>query len=195
MNGLYDAALEIQGFLEAKQWQFCIIGGLAVVRWGQPRATQDVDISLLTEFGSEAAYVDAILEQFPGRLPDARDFALQSRVVLARAGNGVALDIALAAFPYEEQIIGRATPFEYAPGVSLVTASAEDILILKSFAGRDQDWSDVQGILARQHEHVDWPYILSELKNLCELQEDLEPLNRLSELRSRIDEGLSATDS
>ena len=49
MNALYEAALEVQGFFQSRQWRFCIIGGLAVVRWGQPRATQDVDFCLLTE--------------------------------------------------------------------------------------------------------------------------------------------------
>ena len=45
MNGLFQAALEVQGFMQRQQWRFCIIGGLAVLRWGEPRLTQDVDLS------------------------------------------------------------------------------------------------------------------------------------------------------
>jgi len=41
MNGIFQAAAEIQGFFETRQWQFAIIGGLAVLRWGEPLATQD----------------------------------------------------------------------------------------------------------------------------------------------------------
>jgi hypothetical protein len=188
MNGLYTAALEVQDYFESRQWRFCIIGGLAVARWGQPRATQDVDVSLLTEFGSEAEYIDAILAHFDARLPDAAQFALQSRVVLANADNGVPLDIALAAFPYEEQVIDRATRFEFAPGVVLVTASAEDMLVLKAFSGRDQDWSDVQGIITRQSNSLDWEYALRELDNLCQLEGVTDPVDRLRALRTGVDE-------
>jgi Nucleotidyltransferase of unknown function (DUF6036) len=187
MNGLYIAALEVQDFFESRQWRFCIIGGLAVARWGQPRTTQDVDVSLLTGFGSEAEYIDAILEHFDARLPDAAQFALQSRVVLANAANGVPLDIALAAFPYEEQVIARATRFEFARGVELVTASAEDMLVLKAFSGRDQDWSDVQGIITRQQDNLDWDYAIRELDNLCQLDGVTDPLDRLLALRRMVD--------
>lgn len=43
MNQLFDAAMEFQSFCTQQHWRFCIIGGIAVARWGQPRATQDVD--------------------------------------------------------------------------------------------------------------------------------------------------------
>ena len=52
MTPVLVAAIEIQQFCQAREWQFCIIGGLAVLRWGEPRATQDVDITLLTGFGN-----------------------------------------------------------------------------------------------------------------------------------------------
>ena len=186
MNALYEAALEVQGFFESRQWRFCIIGGLAVVRWGQPRATQDVDFCLLTELGSEAEYVETILKEFDGRLPDTAEFALKSRVVLAKAGNGVPLDIALAGFVFEAQIISRATPFKFAPDARLITASAEDLVVLKSFAGRDQDWIDVEGILIRQHDGLDWTDISRELDGLCLLDGDTESAERLTRLRHQV---------
>jgi hypothetical protein len=38
------AAEEIQGFLQKHNWRFCIIGGVAIQRWGEPRMTRDVDL-------------------------------------------------------------------------------------------------------------------------------------------------------
>src|SRR4051794_34085174 len=122
MNALYAAAQEAQRVFRKKRWRFCIIGGLAVIRWGEPRATQDVDINLLTGFGKEEKFVTALLGMFPGRIPDAREFAFENRVLLCKASNGVALDISLGGFTYEEQVIARASKFKYAPGVSLTTA-------------------------------------------------------------------------
>lgn len=60
MNGLFQAGLEIQDFMEQKNWKFCFIGGLTVIRWGEPRMTQDIDLSLLTGFGDEKKYVEEI---------------------------------------------------------------------------------------------------------------------------------------
>ena len=85
MNPLFKTALEIQQFLEDRDWAFCFFGGLAVARWGQPRTTQDVDLTLLTGFGREKTYIDEMLAHFDGRLPDAGPFALDSRVLLLKA--------------------------------------------------------------------------------------------------------------
>ena len=53
MNPVFEAALEVQRFLQERHWRFCIIGGVALQRWGEPRATVDVDLTLLTGFGEE----------------------------------------------------------------------------------------------------------------------------------------------
>nr|AAU82590.1 hypothetical protein GZ18F2_20 [uncultured archaeon GZfos18F2] len=39
------------------------IGGLAVIRWGEVRMTQDIDLSLFTEFGNEETYINSLLEK------------------------------------------------------------------------------------------------------------------------------------
>ncbi len=43
MTPLFEAALELQSFFARRQWQFCLIGGIALLRWGEPRFTRDVD--------------------------------------------------------------------------------------------------------------------------------------------------------
>ena len=48
MNALFKAGLEIQNFLNSKKWSFCFIGGLAVIRWGEARMTQDIDLCVLS---------------------------------------------------------------------------------------------------------------------------------------------------
>ena len=51
MTAVIQAAAEVQAFCEELGWRFCFIGGLAVLRWGEPRETVDVDLTLLTGFG------------------------------------------------------------------------------------------------------------------------------------------------
>jgi hypothetical protein len=96
------AAAELQAVCQSQDWQFCFIGGLALQRWGEPRETVDVDLTLLTGFGGEEQFIQVLLEHFEGRIPDAGEFARQRRVLLLRSRKGVGLDIALGALPFEE---------------------------------------------------------------------------------------------
>lgn len=101
MNPLFAAADEIQTVCVSQGWGFCVIGGLAVVRWGEPRLTRDVDLTVMAPLGSEAVIADALLDRFEPRHDDARAFALENRVVLLRAANGTPVDVALGALDFE----------------------------------------------------------------------------------------------
>jgi len=48
MERLIKIAADLLDFCQAESWRACVIGGLAVQRWGEPRLTRDVDLSLLT---------------------------------------------------------------------------------------------------------------------------------------------------
>lgn len=170
MNEIVRAASELQSVCEAHEWKFCFIGGLALQRWGEPRETVDVDLTLLTGFGGEDQFIDVLLQHFEGRIPDAGQFALRNRVLLLKSGTGVGLDIALGALPFEELAVQRSSLFVYPPDIPLRTCSAEDLIVMKSFAGRGQDWVDVERVIVRQTGKLDWTYINQQLKPLVELK-------------------------
>lgn len=179
MNGLFQAGLEIQNFIQKKQWRFCFIGGLAVIRWGEPRMTQDIDLSLLTGFGDEKKYVEDILKTFRSRISNSIDFAIRNRVLLIIASNGVAVDISLSGLPFESQMIKRATPFAFDENCTIITCSAEDLIILKAFADREIDWNDIMGVVVKQRQNIDFEYIFEQLEPLCELKEAPDILKKL----------------
>ena len=81
MNALFAAAADMQAFCAARGWRSCVIGGLAVQRWGEPRQTRDVDLTLLTGIGREERFVDPLLARYTARIPDARRFAIERRVL------------------------------------------------------------------------------------------------------------------
>ena len=169
MNAIFEAAKEVADFMAARKWKFCVIGGLAVQRWGEMRTTLDADLTLFTGFGEEEKYVDELLRSFQPRGPDAREFALRQRVLLLRGSNGKDLDIALGGFPFEEGVIRRASPFAFTPGVILPTCSAEDLFVMKIFAARVKDLHDAETVAIRQK--LDRRYVLRQLRPLCELKE------------------------
>ena len=183
MNKVFHAAAELQSVCRSQRWQFCFIGGLALQRWGEPRETVDVDLSLLAGFGQEQQFSEVLLKHFEPRISNAADFARERRVLLLRSTNGVGLDVALAALPYEELMIHRSSHFECPPGLSLRTCSAEDLIVLKAFAGRGQDWVDVERIIARQTGKLGWDYIREQLRPLAELKDAPEIVDRLEALR------------
>jgi len=178
MNPLYEAAREAADFMAARGWRFCVIGGLAVIRWGEQRQTQDVDISLLAGFGEEKNVARDLLGRFAARIPNPLDFALNNRVLLVQAANGIPLDLSLGGIPFEERLVSRATVFEFAPGCALPTCSAEDLIVLKAFAGRPRDWLDIEMIAVRQ-KTIDWGLILQEIEPLATLKEAPEIVDRL----------------
>lgn len=178
----------MQQYLDRAGERYCLIGGLAVQRWGEPRVTRDVDVTLLCPFGSEAGAVDRLLAAFEPRLAGAREFAFRSRVLLLWAGNGIGVDVALGALPFEESCVRRASDWAIGPYMVLRTCGAEDLVVLKIFAGRPRDWLDVESVLLRQREVLDWSLILTELEPLLSLNETPERLDELKRLRDRIDQ-------
>jgi hypothetical protein len=182
VNPIFAAALEVQEFCHARGFRFCFIGGLALQRWGEPRLTQDVDLTVISGFGREPEYADQFLAVYAPRIPDAREFALRHRVLLLLGRAGIPLDVALGAMPFEERAVSRASPFLVAEGIFLLTCSAEDLIVFKAFAGRAQDWIDIEGIALRQHRRLDAELIWQELIPLLKLKEDEETAPRLRRL-------------
>lgn len=186
MLEVYRAADELQRRFEERGWRYCLIGGLALQRWGEPRETIDVDVTLLTGFGGEDSFVREILTWYGARVADPAGFALANRVLLVQAASGVGIDIALGGMPFEELAVARATPYEFTPGIMLLTASAEDLIVMKSFASRPKDWVDLEGILIRQDGRLDWAYVESQLRPLAALKEEPEILERLVTMRKNL---------
>jgi hypothetical protein len=187
VDDVFQAAADVQTLCQSQGWQFCFIGGLALQRWGYPRETVDVDISLFTGFGEVDIYNEILLEHFEPRISDAAAFAKDRRVLLLRSSKGVGVDVSLAALPYEALVIQRSSYFDYPSGIPLLTCSAEDLIVLKAFAGRGQDWVDVERIIVRQTGKLDWDYIHEQLRPLAELKGSPGIMEQLEALRVEFD--------
>ncbi|MBM3764419.1 MAG: hypothetical protein FJW32_03420 [Acidobacteria bacterium] len=156
---------------------------MAVLRWGQLRVTRDVDLTLLTGFGNESYYVEELLKHFKPRNAEAAQLALSRRVLLLNSAQEVGIDVSFGALPFEQLAVGRASRHEYAPGLSLRTCSAEDLVVMKLFASRPQDVRDAQGIALKHGKRLDWAYIAEQLEPLAELKEEPEIMDTLRRIR------------
>ena len=75
MNKVIQAAAELQNICQSQGWQFFFIGGLALQRWSEPRATVDIDRSSFVGFGQEHHFTELLLKYFEPRISNAADFA------------------------------------------------------------------------------------------------------------------------
>jgi hypothetical protein len=169
---LMQAAAEVFAAFNDLGLRGCLIGAMAVQRWGQPRFTQDVDLTVMAPFGSEKPLVDALLVRFGARVTDARKHALEHRVLLVRASNGVSVDVSLAALPFEEEVLARASRWRLVDDAWLETCSAEDLVIYKLIAARPQDLVDVMSVVRRQASRLDVDRIRHWGREFAELKED-----------------------
>ena len=155
--------------------------------WGEPRVTDDLDVTVVTEFGEERPVIEAVLQRYQPRIPDPIGFGLQARVVLLQNISGHGIDLSLGGMPYEHRVVARSS-FWGAPGAGTIrTCAAEDLVVLKAFAARPQDLIDVEKVIIRQGSGLDRNLVLEELKPLVELKEEPEILTNVDTLFQRHD--------
>ena len=155
---------------------------IAVLHWGEARLTRDADLTIFTGIGREQYFIEELLLNFKSRIEHALAFALKHRVLLPHANNGIPVDLSLGALPFEESAVREAAMQEIAPGVKLKLCSPAALVVYKVFAGRAQDWLDVEGIVVRRGREIDWARVRKELDQFLQLKEDSESLPRLETL-------------
>ncbi len=135
-----------------------LIGGYAVVTWGIPRATFDVD--LLIEADDERlrrAFVALERQGFgvddiykTGWRDQVRDMPLV-KVQMYRGGRAVSGDLFLVTTPLQRSAFARSRTVELpgiAPAVRVV--SPADLILFKLLADRPKDRLDIQNVLTVQ---------------------------------------------
>lgn len=146
--------------LSARDLPFMLIGGQAVLIHGEPRLTQDIDVTL----GVAPDRLDDLLDvsRAIGLEPLPRDPVAFVRDTLvlptAHPESTIRVDFIFSLTPYEAQAIERAVGVEIR-GETVPFASAEDLLIHKLFAGRPRDLEDARGVVRRKGPELDWDYL------------------------------------
>jgi hypothetical protein len=172
MNKYDQAIWEVHTVLNNLGISYAVIGGVAVQYWGEPRLTQDIDLTVSAPLEGLDGFVSQILKHFSPRLENALDFALKNRVILVETSNGHPLDIALGLPGYEDKVIERVAQIELEPGKRINICSAEDLIVYKAAAGRPQDIRDIEGIVYRQGVSLDADYIRKWLKEISDVTGD-----------------------
>lgn len=146
--------------LEAKRIPFMLIGGQAVLLHGEPRLTQDVDVTLAVGPDRIRDLLDVCEELGLQPLPDDPVAFARETYVLPAAdlATGLRLDLIFSTTPYEAHAIGRAVLVDVGSR-QVPFASAEDLVLHKLFAGRPRDLEDAAGVVRRKGPELNWEYL------------------------------------
>lgn len=154
----------IAGELDSRGLPYMVIGGQAVLLYGEPRLTRDIDITLGVGKESLPQVLQAAaacgLEPIPENV---EEFVGRTMVLPAlERKSGIRVDFIFSFTPYERQAISRAREVALGGG-TVKFASPEDLIIHKLFAGRPQDEVDVRSVIANNKD-INTDYIRRWLK-------------------------------
>jgi hypothetical protein len=145
---------------------YMIIGGQAVLLYGEPRLTRDIDITLGADIDRLAQLLAAIKEiPLKQLVNDAPSFVKKTMVLPAmHEPTGIRVDFIFSFTPYEETAIKRAKLVKLSD-TDVAFAAIEDLIIHKIFAGRSRDIEDVH-MLFLKNRNIDVAYIEKWLRDL-----------------------------
>jgi hypothetical protein len=184
---LLRALRTVLGAIGARWYLF---GAQAVLVWGRPRLTGDVDVTMFLAPEEPETFVSAMARAgFALRGANAPDFVARTRVLpFTHEPSGLALDVVLGGPGLEEEFLRTAREVDVG-GVAVPVIGPEELIVTKILAGRAKDLDDVRGILLAQGAALDVGRV-RELLQLLEAaldQADLLPLfeAQLRSARSR----------
>jgi predicted nucleotidyltransferase len=156
-----ELLIKLARSFNAQNIPYMIVGGQAVLLYGEPRLTRDIDVTV----GLGPERLDDILA-LAGNISlkplpaNPQEFVTTTMVLpLEDEGSGVRVDIIFSFTPYEKEALARANEVMIENAMVRFAAS-EDVIIHKLFAGRPRDIEDAKTIMARQ-KNIDAGYILN----------------------------------
>lgn len=148
---MFDETLaRIAASLERAGIPYMIIGGQAVLLYGEPRLTRDIDITLGINTDRLESLLAVVQHLSLKPLPeDAATFVRQTMVLpTLDEATGIRVDFIFSFTPYESQAILKAKKVRILDQ-DVCFAAVEDLIIHKIFAGRPRDIEDVQTVMLK----------------------------------------------
>lgn len=162
-----------------------LIGGLAVSLHTKPRATDDVDAVIDIDDARLEGFLALGREHgFRPRISDPIEFARSSRMVLVEhVASGINVDLAIAGSEFEFNAIRNVKRVRCLRRI-VPLLRVEDLIVMKSVAGRDIDRVDIAQML-RFFPDLDLAYVRRLVGQFAELTDAPEILDDFERLASK----------
>jgi hypothetical protein len=148
---LLDALAGLARVFAAAGVRWYVFGAQAVVLYGQPRLTADLDVTVEGTPESVLALLPGLLEHgFEPRLADPEELLRRARILpLVHSASGLPVDLVVAGPGLEDEFLAHRRHVELG-GVAVPVISPEDLIVTKLLAGRPKDLDDARGVLRDQ---------------------------------------------
>ncbi len=156
---MFERLLErIAQVLDEGAVRYMVIGGQAVLLYGEPRLTKDIDVTLDVSPERLSTVLPLLDAMGLEPLVDPEPFVQETMVLPCQhAETGIRVDLIFSFSPYEQGAMERVHLVELGR-TQVRFASPEDIIVHKIVAGRPRDLEDVKSILSK-NPGVDQPYV------------------------------------
>ena len=156
--------------LHSRRIPYMIIEGQAVLFYGSPRLTQDVDVTLGIDIDGYEKIID-VCQRAKLKILTAKpnSFLRQTHVLPTQDwASKLRVDFIFSNTSYERNAIRRARSGKVG-SVNVKFASLEDLIVHKLVAGRALDIEDVQTLLAKHKSKLDTRYVRRWLRRFAAL--------------------------
>lgn len=185
MNSLERQLKALIGLFSFTKTKYVILGGLAVVLYGEPRLTADIDVNISIRKDEIGVFLSAARNLGFYPIPsNIKSFIKETGVIPLRFAKGNVFgrcDIIIAENPIEYQALKRAK-IKKIGSLRAKFVSPEDLIIHKITSDRARDLEDLKGILIRQQGKLDIEYILFWLKKIAKANHKPELINLFKKL-------------
>lgn len=160
MRKVEDILKLVCGFLNKNKIEYVIVGGLAVIFYGNPRTTMDIDyviqladreIPMLVKFLQENNFF-ADADNMRAAIKEKSHCTVEDKETMFR------LDIKGVYDEMDARVLRNKRKFEL-ENVIIYIASPEDTIANKLLFAREHDIKDALGIYVRQYDNLDMKYL------------------------------------
>ncbi len=159
-----DLLVRVTEQLDKLSIPYMIIGGQAVLLYGEPRFTRDIDITLGIDI-DELQKMKQLIQQLSLKplVQNLDEFVAKTRALpVLEENTGLRVDFVFSFIAFERQAINRATKIKIGNHI-VKYASVEDLIVYKVVAGRPVDLDDVKNVI-RKNPDLDEAYVKQWLK-------------------------------
>ena len=173
--------------LDKHQIPYMVIGGQAVLIYGFPRLTEDIDITLGVDV-DKIGLIKDVCRRIGLRIPRQidEDFINETSVLVAvDKRSRIRVDFIFSFTEYEKNALKRTKKIKM-NNQSVRYASIEDVIIHKLFAGRPRDIEDVEIIMQKNKGKIDVVYLKRNLQQFASFENKKDIVKDYEDILERI---------
>ncbi len=151
---------ELAGLFPRLGIPYMLIGGLAVDLWGRPRATLDIDFSILANDADVKKLLSAAakLSYIENNEWGPYLYLIVRKLQVRLMKNGVNVDVLLQRDMHDVKAMSRRRRKRIG-GLSIYVPSPDDLILQKLKVGRPRDFEDALAVMVRSKKDIDFRYL------------------------------------